>query len=321
MKIFLLLIIIGLNCDLTSAAGEDIRYGTWRYWEWWSSTKNIRTAAFSPLDLGPTGAYATHRFASNSNEFILRLRGDVAGELDIWDIQEGTSNYKTSSTDSWTDGSGDTWHVVRWYDQLDDSRSLYVASAGNQPLFTFDVKSGQGSIGRRDDNSLAMLNNSSNPNMDIYIDADLGYIFDNVRFDQAGATATGSSCFSLSETMKDGYWYLAITRGIRSGTDGIYIYNWDGIETFTYATPYVLQTWYTVCWEHTDDNLYAWRDKTRYGPGTSGDTAQMGGYPELWCLNVENTGYHWIDHTMLLFYDHLLTVKNIEDIIDYCNAH
>lgn len=322
-------IIIGFTCNLVFAAGENVRYGTKKYWEWYNSTRKIQfplatpTPTYvDPMSLNPSGAFATHRFPGTTEDnIILKLRGASAGEKWIWDIQNGTYNYKTYSAGDWIDGSGDTWYCVRMYDQVDDSRSLRRSFASNQPTFHFNSRNGEGVLKKQGSN-LAMLSDSTNPPISTYIDVDLGYIFRTTYLDQDGNTHSAAQTYALSRLVRDENQYTGIYRGIRSGVgDHIYSYNWDGTDDYQGSAAYVLQTWYTLGWEHSGGNLYAWKDKTKYGAAVTGNTSSLAGKTGVWITHNTAAGNQYADLTVLIYYDSTLTTQNIEDIIDYCNAH
>lgn len=326
MKELIWIVIIGLICG-SAIAGKEMRYGTPEYWQWYSSVRQTQEGLFDPLTLGPSGAYATHRFRTNNNggEYILRLRGSVTGEIDVWDIEKGTNNYKTSSTGDWIDGSGETWYVVNWYDQITNLYAFNQTFASNQPIFTFNSRNGEGSLGKQTTTTTATLNDIFiNPLWSTYIDADLGYFFTTAYFDQNGTTVTAASTYLLNEFIKGSVAYLGIFRGDRvPGGDQIYIYNWDSDSSDRYqgTGTYLLQTWYALGWQHTNDELYAWSNKTRYGPKVTADVYTLSTRIDVYFSNPEVGGYHFTDSTMILFYDHLLTINEIEKIVDYCNAH
>ncbi len=315
--IFGLLMVLAMNSSAypTSMSGDIVVGGNSK-----SGIELKRSAAtatpvpYDPLDDNPTGAFATHRFAGNTTENILRIRGSVTGEVDIWDIQSGTSNYKTTEEGDWVDGSGESWWVVRWYDQLNDSRSWYENSGGNQPLLYFDDRNDLPSVGHT--NTLTWLKDTTNPTLDVYMNTATGYAFTTQRY--TGTAPVAVLPWSLFKSFLTSTAVWGIVRGDFSGVgDDIYAYE-NITERYLQGSggAYSTSTWYVIIWEHTSGNLYCWRDKVRNGPTSSAAITPTGYvYPSY------GVGSAYAKSTITLFYNSTLSNDTIETISDYCDTH
>ena len=79
----------------------------------------------NPVLLNPSGLYDTRRLTNNSTLNILQVTSALnADTREIWDIQNGTYNYKTSSATNWISAIGDTLTVTKFYDQSGFNRTF-----------------------------------------------------------------------------------------------------------------------------------------------------------------------------------------------------
>lgn len=286
-----------------------------------SPTATATPAWTSPWDAGATGIFATHRVEGNTRtaEYIMQCNGTVSGVTNIWDWQQNTSNYKTSSGGSWIDGSGETWKVIYWYDQLDNARKFYRSADSNRPRLDLNSKNGYPVMIQQGTNNLAMFNEAAtNPSISDYITASTGIAITTQYYDQVSSTKTASATYSLSATsVDDASGYIGIYRGVRSGTDGVYAYNWDGGDDHDHFT-YSLLTWYTVTWQHQAGNLYVWNDKNKSTGVSSGNTSSTSVRLHIW---VNESIGHKCYTNQLYYFDTGKSDAQAEAVIDYADAH
>ncbi len=92
-------------------------------------------------------AYATERLAGcPDNVAIMKVRRNDSVELDIYDIKRGTSQYKTSATGSWIDGSANTFYVKTWYDQSGSGKDVSQSTSSYQPKLIFNAQNGMAMV-------------------------------------------------------------------------------------------------------------------------------------------------------------------------------
>lgn len=276
-------------------------------------------ALVDPLTLGPTAGFATHRFPSMASTYILKVRRiNAADEVDVWDFQQNTSNYKLTPGGGWIDGSGETFYVTYWYDQTGNGNDIEQSTESNQPGLLLNVHNGWPILNFDGIND--SLANIAGKTLENYIAADNGTLISYNAF--SGTPKANDVIFNLPGIIGDvGTGYLNIMRGIfpTGGDDRIWFYHWDGDEDYVGAA-YITDRWYVLGWEHHGNVLRGYIDGVDVGETPSGNTdvdLTLIGF----ALARTWGGRANANQEMALTFNKALTTANHYNVNRYCRRH
>ncbi|MCK4960593.1 MAG: hypothetical protein KAT00_14370, partial [Planctomycetes bacterium] len=180
-------------------------------------------APINPLFLSPTVAYSTFRLDGCLSTYIMRVRrGSDNVDIDIWDVNRYTSEYKTSELGSWIDGSSDTYFVDTLYNQMGTGND--AKQQGNdawQPELLLNNRNGYPTMAfdGTDDRLIGV-------NMSGYINTNLYTV--TAHYKPTGTSPTQPEYWQLPCLIGEEC-YMQMSRGILTSlTDKIWFGHWDG---------------------------------------------------------------------------------------------
>jgi hypothetical protein len=242
---------------------------------------------FTPLSLNPTAGFATHRMPGMDCAYIMRVRRVVAGdEVDVYDFQQNTSNYKLTSGGSWVDGSGETFYVRTWYDQSGNGFDApYPYIDWGLPELKLNRRNGWPAFIPPDGAYYESLRHYT---LDDLINADCGFVFCNAK--PTGGAVSKANGWELpglcgyAVTSPSTAYSMGILRGITSGLNRIWARNYDGSDCAVGAS-YSVNEWYSVTWKHVANVLSIYLDGALVDSVASGNTGAMTSPLRVgWCL-------------------------------------
>lgn len=103
---------------------------------------------FGPLNLNPTAAFATHRLDDCQSSHIMQVSRAVAADtVDIYDFNRNTMEYKLTESGAWVGGTGETFAVIKLYDQSGNGNHLkQEATPGARPGLILNDHNGYPSL-------------------------------------------------------------------------------------------------------------------------------------------------------------------------------
>lgn len=279
----------------------------------------ITHSLVDPLTLNPTAGFATHRFPSAADAPIIKVRRIVAGdEVDVWDFQQNTSNYKLSSGGSWLDGSSETFYVRAWYDQTGNGNHVERSTESEQPGLSLNAHNGWPVLDY--DGVDDWLRNIVAKSMVDYITASTAVLISYNDFN--GAPESHNTEYQLPGIIGELNGYLSIIRGISpvGGNDQIRFYNWDGTADYVRVN-YSDNTWYVLGWDHQGNVLTGYVDGESIGDTPSGDTTVILSGTSLTLGRTFGLLRSRARQEIALTFASALTSKNHSEISDYCKGH
>lgn len=164
--------------------------------------------AKNPFDLSPTAIYSTRRIDGCLSSHIMRVhRVTAADDVDIYDVQRDTSNYKLTELGSWIDGSSETFEVISIYDQTGNGRTITAPAAINRGALIFNQHNGWPVV--RGDGSNDYY--TSTATGDAFIDTTKGTIFAAIKPDDS--FASDNAAWKLNNIIQDGGGYYGLSVG------------------------------------------------------------------------------------------------------------
>lgn len=124
-----------------------------------------------------------------------------------------------------------------------------------------------------------------------------------------GTSVTRSNVWQLSGVIGDQSGYIGIHRGILSGEDRIWVYNWDG-NADTVSTPYTIGEWTHITMLHQGGTLYLYKDGILVGSTASGDTTTLNNIFYIGAAGAGETAFDGLIDDVRL-YDRALTEDEI----------
>ena len=274
------------------------------------ASSSIKALPVDPLTLNPSGAFATHRLVGIQSIYILKARRIVAADVvDIYDFQLGTSNYKLTAVGSWIDGSAETFYLETLYDQSGNTRNFIQVTEVDQPQLLLNSRNGYPSF--QFDGSTDRLRNSATA--DDFIDNNLGVLIVNMK--PTGATPPVGQPYLGDVALGDADGWINISRANLSGTDRIWVNNFNSGETFVEVT-YSVNAWIVITWRHVGGNLYAYKNGALVGSITSGNTGAMAA-PMISGDGDFSTEYYNGEINQYYLFDADLTPTQIKNLSTY----
>lgn len=277
-----------------------------------------------PLSLSPTGLYTTRRLPNCASAYIMRVyRVTAADEVDVYDVQKGTSNYKLTETGSWIDGSSETFRLVKWYDQSGNSRDFTQSTSANQPSMTFNVFNGWPVIrGDGTDDTLASAATAAD-----FLDADDGTML--VTMATNGSFSSQADVYDLPPLVADDNADLGLYVGEDTTTSEtlVWSYNDDGTDDQVGAEFYDGE-FYNCVWRHGGGNLLSdiayclVTILSSWGSVASGNTASLSGAMKMFggLAGGGATPFKG-DMSEVAIYDYGLTNLQIEGVKRYLKSN
>lgn len=268
--------------------------------------------AYSPLEEANTSAaFATHRTEDTPAWIdLLRMRQDPAGTtITVWDIDNYTSNYKTSADGEWIDGSAYTNYMIAWYDQTGYGKHVTQTTVALQPKLVFNVRNGRAAVYFPGDAVRYLQGQVSS----VYVTNAYSSILSGVEYEGVSKTATNS--YGLPGIFMDSQGYFGLHHGIYGSTWGLHAYNWDTNEDVASWTSLALSTWYAVCWRKTGTAVNIYINGASAASASTGNTSSLA-YSFIIGSNVSGmpmTGY--IDQ--IYIYSNSITTTQITNISNY----
>jgi hypothetical protein len=108
--------------------------------------------------------------------------------------------------------------------------------------------------------------------LDSFITTSLGSISIWIR--PTGPSPAGTAAYDGDAIVVDAAAFLGIHRLDLSGTDGIWIYNWDGNED-SFAIPYTVDEWVHIVWVHSGGRLRGYKNGVLINDIASGNTTNI----------------------------------------------
>ncbi len=269
-----------------------------------------------PLTLNPTAGFATHRFPSISSTYVLKARRVNAGdEVDVWDFQQNTSNYKLTSGGGWVDGSTETFYVVLWYDQSGNARNVEQTTAVSQPTLLLNDHNGYPAISY--DGSNDFLGSVAGLTMANYINAAIAELISYNTL--TGAVVTSSNVYDLPAILSASNAYTGISWGrvVVDGDIRIRPWNYNGTADAV-AMVFTDNVWYAMAGHHASGSLIGYLDGVNQSNVASGDTDDITG---ALYIGRGQSEYVQSKQEIALIFNTALTSTNHSDISDYCKGH
>ena len=97
----------------------------------------------NPMELNPTGAFATRRLEGCKSPYIIKLHRDIDDVLiDVYDFKQDDNKYKTSEVGAWIDMSGNTYFCDTWYNQNVVGNDIARAVKAQKPTIVPNQRAG-----------------------------------------------------------------------------------------------------------------------------------------------------------------------------------
>lgn len=177
--------------------------------------------ATNPLTLSPTGAFLTRRLSGCQSSHIMRVHRVIAADdVDIYDVQKGTSNYKLTELGSWIDGSSETFNIITLYDQSGSGNTFDAPATINRATLIFNQRNGWPVL--RGDGTNHWYQSSVFG--DQFMASDKATIFVTARPDNS--FVTGTQAWELGNIYQDAGSWFALSVGTITPDTKMFAYNW-----------------------------------------------------------------------------------------------
>jgi len=272
-------------------------------------TPTATATPFVPTQTSPVAIYAPQRISA-AEAFILRIRRVVeADEVDCYDIQTGTFNYKLTAGGAWVSALGNTIYVTIAYDQA-GTNNMVQATAGNQFQLRFNVRNGYAAL-YCPNTALFMQNTAP------IISVSTGAVVASIS---TSTTANSTFYTNIRGVWKTSTYSAGVSVGRKSsGGVGIHWYNFDTGYDAKSQLNYNDTLWRLTTWQHYSNTLTAWSGTTDLGDADSGDTDDVGTL--LYWADDANSFTGWGYYSVMFVYDRGLTDTEKTNLATWFNTH